>query len=188
MPKLKVSIITVVFNNAKTIAKCIESVLAQDYDNIEYIVVDGSSTDGTQNIIERYSDSISVYISEKDGGIYDAMNKGLSLVNGDVIAFLNSDDYYFPNAVSASVRNLQENDCDLSYAGFYYANEAGYAEIADEARPWNETLLLQGIPGGHETIFAKRHVYDAIGGFDLQYRLAADYQWVTRVFKGGFKA
>ncbi|MCC5967745.1 MAG: glycosyltransferase [Natronohydrobacter sp.] len=184
----KVSIITVVFNNVDTIGTCIESVLAQDYENIEYIVIDGASTDGTTDVIERYRKDISVYISEKDGGIYDAMNKGLSHARGDVIAFLNADDQYFPDAVSSSVKNLEDNKCDLSYAGFYYADDAGRAIIADGPRPWDDTMLLQGIPGGHETIFAKRSVYDRVGPYDLSYKLAADYHWVMRAFKAGTKA
>ena len=184
----KVSIITVVFNNVDTIGACIESVLAQDYDNIEYIVVDGASTDGTIDVIERYKGHISIYVSEEDNGIYDAMNKGLALARGDVIAFLNADDRYFPDAVSSSVRNLVENDCDLSYAGFYYADDAGYAIVADGPRPWDETMLVQGIPGGHETIFARRIVYDRVGPYDLSYRLAADYHWVIRAFKAGISA
>ena len=92
--KPKISIITVVYNSVSTIEKSIISVLDQNYDNLEYIIIDGGSTDGTINIVNKYKDEIDYFVSEKDGGIYDAMNKGLIQASGDMVAFLNSDDWY----------------------------------------------------------------------------------------------
>ncbi len=96
---LKVSVITVVFNGAGTIEQTIKSVLGQTYKNIEYIIIDGDSTDGTQEIVEKYGESIACFVSEKDNGLYDAMNKGISYATGDIIGIINSDDYYAVDAV-----------------------------------------------------------------------------------------
>ncbi len=184
----KVSIITVVYNNASSIERCIESVLNQTYPNIEYIVIDGGSDDGTLDVIRQWSDGIDTLVSEPDAGIFDAMNKGLALATGEIIAFLNSDDYYLRDAVYLSVRNLLKSGADLSYAGMHFANEANHVVLADECRAWNPSLLIQGIPGGHETIFARRKCYDSVGNFDLSFSLAADYHWVTRVYRAGLIA
>lgn len=183
-----VSIITVVYNGAETLTKCLDSVLAQTYQNIEYIVIDGNSTDGTLNILKDYEEKLSYVISEPDKGIYDAMNKGLSFASGDYIAFLNSDDYYLSTAVEDSIRFIQRNDVDLCFSAFNYVNEDGYIIIADEPRPWNESLLIQGIPGGHETIFAHKSCYDLIGAYDCNFAIVADYHWMTRAFNAGLKA
>ena len=103
---MKVSIITVCYNSAKTIEHTIKSVAGQDYGNIEYIIIDGGSTDGTLDIIDRYKDKISVLVSEPDEGIYDAMNKGISIASGELIGMINSDDWYGPYTVSAAVRAM----------------------------------------------------------------------------------
>lgn len=183
-----VTIITVVFNNESTIRKCIESVLNQTYENIEYIVIDGASKDGTLEVIKHYEDQLDYIVSEPDDGIYNAMNKGLRLARGEYIAFLNADDFYLSEAVELSVRNILQNDLQISYAGFYYADENGVAVVADEAKPWSEAMLVEGVPGGHETLFLHRECYDVLGGYDESYRLAADYHLFVRSYFAGFKA
>tara|TARA_R110000796_G_scaffold236296_1_gene355666 strand:+ start:1899 stop:5564 length:3666 start_codon:yes stop_codon:yes gene_type:complete len=182
-----ISILTVVYNNAKTVEKCIQSVLSQTYDNIEYIIVDGASTDGTLDIIRRYEEQLDYFVSEKDGGIYNAMNKALSLAKGDYIACLNADDFYLQQAVEMSVNHILKNDLQLSYAGFYYADENGIAVVADEAKEWDESMMIQGVPGGHETLFLHKDCYQELGGYDESYKLAADYHLFIRAFKAGFK-
>jgi glycosyltransferase involved in cell wall biosynthesis len=184
----KVTIITVVFNNVETVAKCIESVLAQTYDNIEYIIVDGASNDGTLDVIKQYENDVDYVVSQKDGGIYNAMNKGLRLATGDYIAFINADDFYISTAVEWSVENLIKNGLDISYAGFYYADENGVAVVADESKPWSEAMLVEGVPGGHETLFLHKDCYNQLNGYDESYRLAADYHLFVRCFFAGFKA
>lgn len=104
----KVSIITVVYNGAKTIEQTIQSVLNQTYENIEYIVIDGASNDGTQALVEKYVDNISYYISEKDNGLYYAMNKGIRKATGDIIGIINSDDWYGENAIKDIVDHFRE--------------------------------------------------------------------------------
>ena len=183
-----VTIITVVFNNVETVAKCIESVLAQTYDNIEYIIVDGASNDGTLDVIKQYENDVDYVVSQKDGGIYNAMNKGLRLATGDYIAFINADDFYISTAVEWSVENLIKNGLDISYAGFYYADENGVAVVADESKPWSEAMLVEGVPGGHETLFLHKDCYNQLNGYDESYRLAADYHLFVRCFFAGFKA
>lgn len=183
-----VTIITVVFNNVETVAKCIDSVLAQTYANIEYIIVDGASNDGTQDVIKQYQEQVDYVVSQKDNGIYNAMNKGLKLAKGDYIAFINADDFYISTAVEWSVENIIKNGLDISYAGFYYADENGVAVVADESKPWSEAMLVEGVPGGHETLFLHKDCYNQLNGYDESYRLAADYHLFVRCFFAGFKA
>lgn len=183
-----VTIITVVFNNVETVAKCIDSVLEQTYANIEYIIIDGASNDGTQDIIRQYQEQVDYVVSQKDNGIYNAMNKGLKLAKGDYIAFINADDFYISTAVEWSVENLLKNSLDISYAGFYYADENGVAVVADESKPWSEAMLVEGVPGGHETLFLHKDCYNQLNGYDESYRLAADYHLFVRCFFADFKA
>ncbi|WP_319520275.1 glycosyltransferase [uncultured Martelella sp.] len=185
----KVSIITVVRNNNALIERCVRSVKSQTYPNIEYVVIDGQSDDGTLETLEGFGERIDKLISEPDDGIYDAMNKGLAHATGDLICFLNADDFYTPEAIEASVRHLTRYDLELSYAGFVYArSDSSAAALADEPRPWDASLLVQGMPGGHETILARREVYERIGNFDTSFRLAGDYDWVIRAFRAGVRA
>lgn len=183
-----VTVVTVVFNNKQTIGKCIESVLGQTYSNIEYIVIDGASKDGTLDVIKQYEEHLDYIVSEPDDGIYNAMNKGLKLARGEYIVFLNADDFYISEAVELSVRNLLQNELQISYAGFYYADENGVAVVADEAKPWSEAMLVEGVPGGHETLFLHKDCYDYLQGYDESYRLAADYHLFVRSFFAGFRA
>lgn len=113
--KPKISIITVVKNNEKTIERCIKSVLDQSYDNIEYIVIDGDSTDGTKNKIKKYTKHISTFISETDNGIWDAMNKGLDIASGEIVGFLNSDDFYYPKAIETVVNYFTKEKIDFLF-------------------------------------------------------------------------
>ena len=112
---LLVSIITVVYNGEKHIEQSIKSVLAQTYSNIEYIIIDGVSTDGTLDIVRKYEPKITQVISEKDTGIYNAMNKGLAMANGDVIAILNADDYYYPETIETVINQFKQSKADVVY-------------------------------------------------------------------------
>lgn len=181
-----VTIITVVYNNVSTIEKCICSVLSQTYESIEYIIIDGASTDGTVDILKKYENQIDYIVSEPDNGIYNAMNRGLSLASGEYIAFLNADDFYLRDAVEISILNIIENNLQGSYAGFYYADENGVVVVADEPTEWDESILIQGIPGGHGTLFLHKNCYDYLRGYDEGYKLAADYHLFVRAFFSGF--
>ena len=115
LSKNKITIITVVKNNKQSIERCIKSVIKQKYKNIEYIVVDGNSSDGTKQIINKYKSKIDFYVSENDLGIWDAMNKGISLSTGDIIGFLNSDDFYYENALEIVSDYFEKKEIDFLF-------------------------------------------------------------------------
>lgn len=180
---MKVSIITVCFNSNKTIKDTIESVMSQDYKDIEYIVVDGGSTDGTLEILTKYQTRISKYISESDEGVYDAMNKGIKLATGDIVGFLNAGDFYaVETAVSQIATSLQENDCEIVYADLEYVaeNNPGKTVRKWKSQPYQSGLFKKGWHPPHPTFFAKKTVFDKYGGFDLSYNIGADYELMLR--------
>ena len=184
---MKVSIITVVYNNKHTITEAINSVLKQSYNNIEYIIIDGSSNDGTIDIIDFYKDKISVFISEPDNGIYDAMNKGISLATGDIIGILNSDDIYYNEDVINNVVNefKKDSDLDIVYGDLVYVDKYDTSKII---RKWvscsyyNEFFENAHVPP-HPSLFLKKFIYSNSGLFNLKYKLAADYEFMLRIFK-----
>jgi len=188
---MKVSVITVVYNNAKHIAGAIESVLSQNYSCIEYVIVDGGSTDGTLEIIEKYRDHIAVSISEPDHGIYDALNKGVTLSSGDVVGFLHSDDVFtHSGVVSTIVRQLSTFGADVVYGDLDYVNENDTGRIIRHwmAGSFAKKRLKLGWMPPHPTVYVRRKVYEQFGGFDLTYQIAADYDFMLRILsKGGLK-
>lgn len=185
----KVSIITVVLNRANVISRCIDSVFRQTYskNNIEHIVVDGGSTDGTAEILKNYlkMGQISILVSEKDKGIYDAMNKGIKLATGDIVAFLNSDDWYEKNTIEDSVNAIIENDSEYSYGNCQVYDK----EDKEVLWTWcgDVSGIYFGTPFSHQTLFCKRSVYEKIGGFDLQFQIGADYDFMIKLVKEKYK-
>lgn len=184
-----VTIVTITFNLKKngreeTFRQCLESVHNQTYKNIEHIVIDGASTDGTIDLIKEYADKGWVkYISEPDKGIYDAMNKGIKIANGKYIAFLNSDDFYHNiDAVKLSIGALQKNNADFSYADFILIGENRRDIVKGEIEKF-----LYAMPFGHPTMFIKTDVIKKEGGFDEKYKLPADYDLVIRLILKDYK-
>jgi len=180
---MKVSIITVVYNNAKTIKDAIESVLNQTYKNIEYIVIDGGSTDGTVEIIKSYGGKINKFISEKDNGLYDAMNKGISLASGCVVGILNSDDFYASNDILEIVANeFVTKDIDCLYGDLEYVGEDDINKVMRywKSKPYKEGLFQKGWHPPHPTFFVKRECYEKYGVFNLDFKIAADYELMLR--------
>ncbi|MCM1182631.1 MAG: glycosyltransferase [Roseburia sp.] len=175
----KVSIITVVYNGAATIEQTIQSILHQTYDNIEYIIIDGASTDGTQQIIEKYADSISCYVSEKDDGLYYAMNKGIEKATGEIIGIVNSDDWYADDAIESVVSFFGQNDVELTY-GKIVAVSGGHGKKIIGNMPLESIWYQMALP--HPSVFVKKEVYDKLGIFDVRYRLAADYELLLRFY------
>lgn len=171
----KVSIITVSYNAVKTIEQTIQSVVNQTYNNIEYLVIDGQSTDGTQDIIERYKDSISYYISEPDNGIYDAMNKGISYATGDIVGIINSDDWYETDAIEKVVNCFNHTSADVVYGEIWLINEKG-----DKERQTRKSLIPP-----HPSMLVRRDIYQKYGKFDLSYKIAADYELMLRFISKG---
>lgn len=179
---MKVSIITVSYNSRETIEKTIRSVLNQTYADIEYIIIDGLSTDGTQEIISKNRASIATFISEPDEGLYDAMNKGISYATGDVIGIINSDDWYELDAVEKVIKCFEKTDADVVY-GKMKVWENGKCRMGKKVLP--EEIWHTMIP--HPTVFIKKNVYDRYGCFDLKYKIAADYDLVLRLWTSGVK-
>jgi glycosyltransferase involved in cell wall biosynthesis len=181
---MTVSIITVVYNGADTIAEAIESVMGQTYPNIEYIIIDGASTDGTQAIIARYADRIARYVSEPDAGLYDAMNKGLKLATGEVTGILNADDLYrHPDVVSRAVAALQTHNADAVYGNLVYAERANPEQVTRywRAGRYRPGAFLHGWMPPHPTFFVRTALYRQYGYFSTELRSAADYELMLRL-------
>lgn len=172
------TVITVVRNGETVMDGCIRSVLEQGISDLEYIVIDGASTDGTLGIVRGYGSAISSVISEPDKGIYDAMNKGLRLAKGRFIHFLNADDRYFePQTLS---RLLPELSADaIAYGQLVYQEEDGTRRLLGAPFSWDRELRESHVP--QPTLFVPRHFYQEVGEFDTSYRIAADYEMVLRL-------
>jgi glycosyltransferase involved in cell wall biosynthesis len=183
MHNLKISIITITYNSEKTLDDTIKSVLSQTYKNIEYIIVDGASTDGTIKIVTSYGDKITKFISESDNGIYDAMNKGLKLASGDIVGILNSDDIYFnENVILNVVAKFEESKTDSIYGDLYYVDENDLQKIQ---RYWKSSefkagSFAKGWHPPHPTFFVKKEVYEKYGYFDLEMKVSADFELMIR--------
>lgn len=181
MELLKVSIITVCYNSAKTIEQTIQSVIRQNYDNIEYIIIDGGSTDGTIDVIKKYEDKISYWISEPDNGLYDAMNKGIKIATGEIIGIINSDDWYNEGAVEKVVNCFERNNCGIVYADMITVADNGVIFRKCAAKINKDHIYFRMIYN-HATIFVKKHIYEKYGVFDCQYKIVADYDAMLRFY------
>jgi glycosyltransferase involved in cell wall biosynthesis len=180
----KVSIITVCFNSAKTIRDTIESVLSQNYPDIEYIVIDGGSNDQTLEIVKEYADRIAVIISETDNGIYDAMNKGIALASGDVVGMLNSDDIYMnEHAVSELMKTMQDAHSDSVFADLVIVDPENLNKVVRyyDSSYFNPSKFRFGWMPAHPTFFVKRALYDKVGPYSLDYKISADYEMLIRL-------
>ena len=184
MSKLTYSIITVCFNSEKTIKRTIESVLNQTIDDYEYLIIDGGSKDATLDIINSYSEKFNgklKVISEQDNGIYDAMNKGISLAKGNLIGMVNSDDFYEPNTLEIVNEAYDQNiDYQVIY-GFQRCLNMGKEE---RIVFYNHSFLDKQMIT-HPTCFVSRNVYEKFGVFDLKYKSSADYDFMLRLFHTG---
>ncbi|MCE7059957.1 glycosyltransferase family 2 protein [Dyadobacter sp. CY343] len=180
---MKVSILTVVYNGAATIRQCIESIVNQDYPDIEYIVVDGNSKDGTQDIVKSFEGKVSKFVSEKDAGIYDAMNKGIQLASGEIIGILNADDFYaFSTVISEVVELMKSGNYEACYGDLEYVDFTNGSIVK---RKWTSGLyqkgsFLNGWMPPHPTFFVRRELYDRLGKFRLDLGSAADYELMLR--------
>jgi glycosyltransferase involved in cell wall biosynthesis len=181
---MKVSIITVCFNSSKTIEETIQSVLSQDYPNIEYLVIDGGSIDGTQTIIQKYQGKIASWVSEPDQGMYAAMNNGISMATGDVIGILNSDDVYVSSrAVSELMNVMSKAKADVVFADLILVDQNNLNKVLryyDSGR-FQPRKFRWGWMPAHPTVFVKKKYYDRVGLFALDYQIAADYEMLIRI-------
>lgn len=184
----KVSIITVCYNSAQTIRDTIESVLSQNYPRIEYIIIDGASTDGTIDIVRDYGSDIDLFTSERDRGIYDAMNKGILAATGDIIGILNSDDVYFDSRVVTDLVNAMTGaSADAAFGDLIYVDRLDTRLIRRYYHSgwWRPSLFRFGWMPAHPTFFIKREWYVKHGVYSLAYRIAADFEMLVRLLYRG---
>ena len=181
---MRVSIITVCFNSVETIRDTIESVLAQSYPNIEHVIIDGASTDGTAEVLADYRGRIAKIISEPDQGIYDAMNKGIRAATGDLVGILNSDDFFASSDVISTVAGefRRDEDADIVFGDLIYVSPYDVRKVrrfysSRGFRPWK---LRFGFMPPHPATYVKKQVYDRFGLYRDGYRIAADYEIFVR--------
>lgn len=180
---MKVSIITVTYNSARYLTDCLQSVRAQQYPNIEHIVIDGKSTDGTIAIIKKHEGQIAHWVSETDRGIYDAINKGLQIATGDIVGILNSDDVLDNNKVIANiVKEMRRSHKDAVYGDLEYVAQEDTNKVLRvwKGQAYNRNRFRTGWMPAHPTFYIKRSLIEKYGGFETHYFSAADYEFMAR--------
>jgi glycosyltransferase involved in cell wall biosynthesis len=178
------TVITVVFNGAATLEHNIRSVLEQTYENVEHIIIDGDSSDETLDILRKYDDDIDYWVSEKDAGIYDAMNKGIALAKGDYIGMLNSDDYFAdPLAVEKIVSNFKTSNVDAVFSCLDIVDPANLDRVMRKYRisSFSSFMLRIGVMPPHPTFYCKKSCYEKAGPYRTDYRIAADFEMLARL-------
>ncbi len=185
---LKVSIITVAFNSAATISDTIKSVLAQSYKNIEYLIIDGCSQDNTLDIIREYEPHFQGrlrWISEKDRGIYDAMNKGITMASGDIVGILNSDDFFTTdNVVEQMVKAFDDKDIDATYGDIHFIRDGQPDKCVRyySSKRFRPGWLRFGFMPAHPSFYARREVFERAGLYKTDYKIGSDYEMMVRLF------
>lgn len=182
-----ISVITVCYNSATTIDRALQSVANQDWPHIEHILIDGASTDGTMDVVERFRPGLTCVVSEPDDGIYDAMNKGLARATGEVICFLNADDQYASNEVlslAANQMHAQQLDALMGDVGFFHATNPSRQVRRYRSDRFTSERLAWGWMPAHPALFLKRSVIDRVGLFNTTYKIAGDYEFIIRAFYG----
>lgn len=184
---MKISIITATYNSSFTILDCINSVNRQTYENIEHIIVDGLSTDNTLELIGSVPNRVKTIISEKDFGIYDAMNKGIKCATGEIIAILNSDDLYSNNNIIDKVVDKFRTNSNLGifYGDLQYVKKDNLNKIVRNwlSLSYYDKFFEDGNVPPHPSVFVLKNVYNEVGYFNIKYKLAADYEFMLRAFK-----
>jgi glycosyltransferase involved in cell wall biosynthesis len=178
-----ITIVTPTYNRAATIQDTIDSILAQDHAEVEHIVIDGASTDGTAEIVRDYGDLIRQFVSEPDGGVFDAMNKGIARASGEVVGILNSDDFYtHPQVLSKVAQAFREHAVDSVYGDLQYVDPQQTHKVIRHWRAghYRHGNFLYGWMPPHPTFFVRREVYERYGHFDTSFRTAADYELMLR--------
>jgi glycosyltransferase involved in cell wall biosynthesis len=181
---MKISVVTVSYNSEKTIRETIESVLSQNHPDIEYLIVDGGSTDATVSIVREYGNKISRWLSEPDEGIYDAMNKGIGLATGDAVGFLNSDDVFADaNAVATIAQGFESGD-DAVYGDLVFTDSSGSRQVRFwQSEPYVPGSAPKGWAPPHPTLYIRREILLACHGFKKTYRYTADFELALRLFE-----
>ena len=184
---MKISIITATYNSGKTLQYTLESVLKQTYDDIEYIIVDGLSTDNTIEILKKFQPLFKGkmrYVSEKDKGLYDAMNKGITMATGDVIGILNSDDFYTSNDILSLVANkLSDPSLDAIYGDVHYVDDSDLNRCVRyySSKVFKRERMKMGFMPAHPSFYCRKKIYLECGKFDTDYKVAADFEQLLRI-------
>lgn len=183
---MKISIVTATFNSASVLPDCLASVAAQTHPDVEHIVIDGASTDGTLDVLAAHRERLAAVVSERDGGIYDAMNKGIARATGDIVGLLNSDDFYVgPDVLARVAATFAAEPVDVCYGDLCYVDALQTNRVA---RYWRSSPFVPGrfslgwCPP-HPTFFVRRSAYERFGLFDLRYRIAADVEFMMRLLE-----
>lgn len=195
---MKISIITITYNSAKTFARALESVQSQTYKDIEHIIVDGASTDGTREMIEAYVQKVQKdkgqgtkevrRVSEPDDGIYNALNKGIKMATGDIIGFLHSDDvFYSPDSIEKIARAFETEKADIVYGDLQYC-KGNKVVRRWHSNTFNLRSLKYGWMPPHPTVYVRKEVYEEVGLYDEWFRISADYDMIIRLFQAGYKS
>ena len=180
---MKITLLTPAYKSAATLRDTLESIAAQNYPDLEYIIIDGDSKDGTAEIVAEYPHLVSVFISEPDDGIYDAMNKGLKLATGDIIGILNADDFYAQNNILKKVKAaFTQHQTDTLYGDLQYVHHQHTSKVIRHWRAGNfqPSKFLYGWMPPHPTFFVRRQCYQKLGHFDSSLRTSADYELMLR--------
>ena len=186
---MKISIITITYNSAATLQHALDSVLSQTYPDIEHVLVDGASKDGTRELIEKYArEHANVrWVSEKDGGIYNAINKGIRMATGDIIGFLHSDDQlYSADSIEQVADAFELSHADVVYGDLQYC-KGGRVVRRWKSNAFSPRSLKFGWMPPHPTVYVRREVYQQVGEYDEWFSIAADYDMMLRIFKTGYK-
>ena len=183
---MKISLITVTYNSGKTLSCTIESVLSQSCSNIEYIIVDGASKDNTVSIIKEYEPKFNgrmKWISERDKGLYDAMNKGIRMATGDVVGILNSDDLFMDDKVLADVAAAFDGQTDAIFGNLYFVNQEDVNQIVRVWKGSSYKSFKSGWHPAHPTFYVRKEVYEKYGGFDTTFDVSADFELMLRLIE-----
>lgn len=187
---MKISVITAVYNAKDTIVDAIESTLNQSYPNVETIIIDGGSTDGTKEILEKYRNSFSLFISEPDDGIYDALNKGIKYATGDVVGFLHADDLYENKRVLSCVAEaFSVPEIDGVYGDLVYVNKNEPDKVIRywKSGNYSRSKLKHGWMPPHPTFYVRKSVFDQLGLYDTSFKISADYDAMLRFLQSGIR-
>lgn len=186
--KPTVSLITVVLNGGEALSRAMSSVLAQTYRPIDYIVIDGGSTDGSVDLIKQYEDQLAYWVSEPDSGISDAFNKGIAVAKGKYIGLLNADDWLSPDQIEEAVDKLEASDASFAFGDLLYHAADGRVLHLIHGDPGYRGKIKSRMPAlNHPTMLVRRRVFDNVGGFDGRYHVAMDYDWALRADLAGHR-
>ena len=184
---MKISVITVCYNSARTLERTLQSVAEQDWSDVEHIVIDGGSSDGSAKILETFRSRLAHVVSEPDHGIYDAMNKGLACAQGEIVCFLNSDDYYVdPHVLSEVVAKMQSQDLDalMGDVGFFHERFPQRLIRRYRSDRFTPELLAWGWIPAHPALFLRKRIIQRVGRFKTDYLIAGDFEFIVRAFHG----